>query len=147
MPELLCVMALGCGSGAGRDRWHPRVSGKGVADGGEDGDSMLGGGGGVSAYRVPVAGCFLRAEPTGVEVSEKADLGARSPSLGTRSGSTGSTSGSTTPASMPAGSVPALPVSVLPEVPAGSWPAGTPSAGPRPAASSPASVMPIACFL
>jgi hypothetical protein len=50
---------------AGGDRRYPGVSGEGVADGGEDGDPVLGGGGGVSSDGVPVAGGFLRAEPAG----------------------------------------------------------------------------------
>ena len=65
IPELLCVTGSGRGSGAGRDGWHPGVPGEGVADGGEDGDPVLGGGGGVSADGVPVPGGFLRAEPAG----------------------------------------------------------------------------------
>jgi hypothetical protein len=42
IPELLSVTGSGRGSGAGRDGWHPGVSGEGVADGGEDGDPVLG---------------------------------------------------------------------------------------------------------
>jgi hypothetical protein len=48
-----------------RDERYPEVSGEGVADGGEDLVSVLGGGGGVSADGVSVAGGFLRAEPAG----------------------------------------------------------------------------------
>ena len=53
IPELLSVTGSGRGSGAGRDGWHPGVSGEGVADGGEDGNPVLGGGGGELriAYR------------------------------------------------------------------------------------------------
>ena len=49
IPEWPCVTGSGRGSGAGRDGRHPGVSGEGVADGGEDGGPVLGGGGGVSA--------------------------------------------------------------------------------------------------
>ncbi len=65
MPESLYVTVFGCGSGAGRDRRYPGVSGEGVADGGEDGDAVLGCGGGVSADGVPVAGGCLGAESAG----------------------------------------------------------------------------------
>jgi hypothetical protein len=65
MPELLCVTVLGVVqalAGIGGIQGFP---GEGIADDGEDGDPVLGGGGGVSADCVPVAGCFLRAEPAG----------------------------------------------------------------------------------
>ena len=65
MPESPCVTVFECGSGAGRDRRYPGVSREGVADGGEDGDPVLGGGGGVSADIVPVASGCLGAEPAG----------------------------------------------------------------------------------
>ena len=58
-------MGSGCGSGVGRNRRYPGVSGEGVADGGEDGDAVLDGGGCVAADGVPVASGFLRAEPAG----------------------------------------------------------------------------------
>jgi hypothetical protein len=49
------------GSGHFGDGRHPCVSGEGVAYRGEGVSAVLGGGGGVAADRVPVAGCFLRA--------------------------------------------------------------------------------------
>src|SRR5262245_46485374 len=58
------VISSECSSRGGGDGWYPRVSGEGVADGGEDGDPVLDGGGCVAADGVPVAGGFLRAEPT-----------------------------------------------------------------------------------
>jgi hypothetical protein len=52
-------------SGRFGDGRHPGVSGEGVAYCGEDVGTVLGGGGGVAADRVPVAGGFLRAGPSG----------------------------------------------------------------------------------
>jgi hypothetical protein len=64
-PSCCASPVFRCGSGASRDGRHRGVPGEGIADGGEDGHPVLGGGGGVSADRVPVPGGFLRAEPAG----------------------------------------------------------------------------------
>jgi hypothetical protein len=59
------VIACGRISGAGGDGWHPGVSGERVAQGGEDADAVLGGGGDVAADGIPVPGGLLGAEPAG----------------------------------------------------------------------------------
>jgi len=49
-------------SGAGRDGWHPGVSGERVAQGGEGADAVLGGGGEVAADGVPArSAAWMRA--------------------------------------------------------------------------------------
>src|SRR5208283_312362 len=56
-------MSSGCSSGDGRDGWYPGVSGEGVLDRGEHVNSVLAGGGCVSADGVAVPGGGFRAEP------------------------------------------------------------------------------------
>src|SRR5512133_247813 len=56
-------LGFGRSSGVGGDGRYPCVASEGVADGGEDGDSVLGGGGCVAADGVAGAGGCLRAEP------------------------------------------------------------------------------------
>src|SRR5208282_5283290 len=56
-------MGSGCSSGAGGDGRYPGVSGESVLDGGEHVNSVLAGGGCVSADGVAVPGGGFRAEP------------------------------------------------------------------------------------
>src|SRR5580700_4865351 len=59
------VIACGRISAGGGDGRHPGIPGERVAQGGEDADAVLGGGGNVAADGVPVPGGLLGAEPAG----------------------------------------------------------------------------------